>query len=55
MTQAQQTIDAIEQADWLATESGYETVESLWLTDPDLFVALATEWREEHQDGGCYQ
>jgi len=39
---------AIDQADWLAAESGYTTVDDLWLSDPDLFEALATEWRNDH-------
>lgn len=39
---------AIDQADWLAEESGYETIDDLWLSDPDLFTALATEYREAH-------
>lgn len=49
MNPDQQVIDAINQADWLAQESGYEDVEELWLSDPDLFVALAQEWRQDHQ------
>ena len=43
---AQRTSDAIAQADWLAAESGYADVQDLWISDPDLFVSLATEWRE---------
>lgn len=40
--------DAIAQADWLATESGHESVDDLWRSDPDLFTALAQEWRDDH-------
>lgn len=48
MTHEQQTIDAIDQADWLIDESGYESVDDLWTSDPELFIALAAEWRGEH-------
>lgn len=40
--------DAIDQADWLAAESGYTDTNDLWASDPQLFVTLAIEWREEH-------
>lgn len=40
--------DAIDQADWMTEESSYNTVDELYQTDPDLFVNLAREWREEH-------
>jgi hypothetical protein len=43
---------AIDQADWLTAESGYPSVNELWLFDPDLFMALATEYREEHPMAG---
>ena len=52
--ETQHLTDAIDQADWLAEESGYPTPDELWLADPDLFVTLAQEWRASHQDGGCY-
>ena len=49
MNEAQQLADTILQADWLGEQSGYSTVEELWLSDPELFVTLAQEWRSEHQ------
>lgn len=45
---AQRISDAIAQADWLVTESGSADVEQLWQTDPDLFVRLASEWRDNN-------
>lgn len=39
--------DPILQADWLASQSGYADVNDLYQSDPDLFVALAAEWRDE--------
>lgn len=39
---------AIDQADWLTTESGYTSLDDLWASDPDLYTILATEWREDH-------
>jgi hypothetical protein len=51
MTQEQQTIDAIDQADWMEAQTSY-SLDELYADDPDLFVVLATEWREAHQDGG---
>ncbi len=38
----------IEQADWIASQSNYENVNDLWQSDPDLFVALAIEYRDNN-------
>jgi hypothetical protein len=40
--------DAIAQADWLTSQSGYDDLNDLWLSDPDLYTALAREWREDN-------
>ena len=42
------TIDTITQATWLSNESGYTDLDDLWATNPDLFIALTTKWRDEH-------
>jgi hypothetical protein len=47
VNETQQLNDTIAQATWLAAESGYADIEELWLSDPDLFVSLAQEWRQE--------
>lgn len=48
MTAQQQRQDTDDQTQWMQDEGGYESVEALWLSDPDLFVALAQEWRQQH-------
>ena len=45
----QQDINAaIEQADWLAEQSGYNNIDDLYQSDPDLFIALAAEYRDDN-------
>ena len=46
-TTQQEINAAIEQADWLAEQSGYNNIDDLYQSDPDLFVALATEYRND--------
>jgi hypothetical protein len=39
----------IKQADWLCQESGFPTVDDLYWEDPELFVTLNIEWRQNRE------
>lgn len=44
--------DSIDQTEWMTQESAYESVDDLYQSDPDLFVTLATEWRDDNPWAG---
>lgn len=51
MTTSAQHQDAVDQAaelESIATDCGYETLDSFFADEPELFDLVAHEWREQH-------